>query len=150
VLDGDPAPPPPKKGEEQQPSTFQRKCCSQTAGWIQMPLNTVVGLGSGHIVLDGDPAPPPKNGHINSQFLTHVCCGENCWMNQDATWYGGRPRPWPHCVRWGPRSSAKGAQQPHPSFWPMSLVAKRLPITTTAEHLLYRSWYSTQWPKLWC
>jgi len=22
-------------------------------------------------------------------------------MYQDATWCGGRPRPWPHCVRWG-------------------------------------------------
>jgi len=26
----------------------------------------------------------------------------NGWMDQDATWYGGRPRPRPHCVRWGP------------------------------------------------
>ena len=23
-------------------------------------------------------------------------------MDQDETWYGGRPRPRPHCVRWGP------------------------------------------------
>ena len=23
-------------------------------------------------------------------------------MNQDETWRGGRPRPSPHCVRWGP------------------------------------------------
>jgi len=23
----------------------------------------------------------------------------NSWMNQDATWYGGRPRPRRHCVR---------------------------------------------------
>jgi len=21
----------------------------------------------------------------------------NGWMDQDATWYEGRPRPWPHC-----------------------------------------------------
>ena len=34
-------------------------------------------------------------------------------MDQDATWYGGRPWPWPHCVRWGPSSSPKGA---HPQF----------------------------------
>jgi len=25
----------------------------------------------------------------------------NGWMDQDVTWYGGRPRPRPHCVRWG-------------------------------------------------
>jgi len=26
------------------------------AGWIKMPLDTKVGLGTGNIVLDGDPA----------------------------------------------------------------------------------------------
>ena len=44
----------------------------------------------------------------------------NCWMYQDATWYGGRPRPKPHCVRW--RSSyppLKWAQYT-PTFRPMS------------------------------
>jgi len=45
----------------------------------------------------------------------------NGWMDQHATWYGGRPPPWPPCVRWGP-SSPKGAQQPpifDPClFWP--------------------------------
>jgi len=31
-----------------------------------------------------------------------------CWcmvakqMDQNETWHGGRPRPWPHCVTWGP------------------------------------------------
>jgi len=35
--------------------------CSQTVGWIKMPLDTEVGLGpAGDIVLDGDPAPPRK------------------------------------------------------------------------------------------
>jgi len=28
----------------------------------------------------------------------------NGWMDQDETWHAGRPRPWPHCVRWGPSS----------------------------------------------
>ena len=27
-------------------------------------------------------------------------------MDQDETWLAGRPRPWPHCVRWGPQFSA--------------------------------------------
>jgi len=40
----------------------------------------------------------------------------NGWMDQHATWYGGRPPP---CVRWGP-SSPKGAQQP-PIFDPCLL-----------------------------
>jgi len=37
----------------------------------------------------------------------------NGWTDQDETWHTGRPRPWPHCVRWGPSSlSPKGAQPP--------------------------------------
>ena len=27
----------------------------------------------------------------------------NSWMDQDATWYRGRPQPRRHCFRWGPR-----------------------------------------------
>ena len=33
----------------------------------------------------------------------------NGWTDQDETWhawYAGRPRPWPHCVRWGPPKGA--------------------------------------------
>jgi len=26
----------------------------------------------------------------------------NGWTHEDETWRAGRPRPWPHCVRWGP------------------------------------------------
>jgi len=39
----------------------------------------------------------------------------NGWMDQDATWYGGGPRPRPHCVRWGPSSSPskRGHSSPH-------------------------------------
>jgi len=55
------------------------------------------------------------------------------WMDQDATWHGGRPRPRRHCVRWGPSSpSRQGAQQP-PTFRPMSILAKRSPISATVE-----------------
>jgi len=34
-------------------------------------------------------------------------------MDQDATWYGCRPRPRPHCVRWGPSSPPLKGAQPH-------------------------------------
>ena len=37
---------------------------------------------------------------------------QNGWVNEDAAWYGSRPRPRPHCVKWGPGSPGKGAQQP--------------------------------------
>ena len=37
----------------------------------------------------------------------------NGWTDQDETWHAGRPRHWPHCVRWGPSSpSPKGVQPP--------------------------------------
>ena len=32
----------------------------------------------------------------------------NGWTHQDETWHAGRPRPWPHYVRWR-SSSPKGA-----------------------------------------
>jgi len=35
----------------------------------------------------------------------------NGWTDQDETWHAGRPRPWSHWVRWGPRSpSPKGGR----------------------------------------
>jgi len=52
-------------------------------------------------------------------------------MVQDITWYGGRPRPRPHCVRWGRSSLENGT--PAPTFRHMSVVAKRSPISVTAE-----------------
>jgi len=45
----------------------------------------------------------------------------NGWMDQHATWYGGRPRPRPHCVRWGPSSPQGGTAPIFGPFllWPM-------------------------------
>jgi len=34
------------------------------------------------------------------------------YMDKDATWYGSRPRPSPHCVRREPSSATKGAHRP--------------------------------------
>jgi len=36
----------------------------------------------------------------------------NSWMDQDETWQGGRPRPWPHCVRWEPSSPTANGNSP--------------------------------------
>jgi len=64
----------------------------------------------------------------------------NGWMDQDPTWYGGRPRARRHCVRWGVGNPApphrKGHSSPSPTFQPMSIVAKRSLTSATAE-LLY-------------
>jgi len=63
----------------------------------------------------------------------------NGWMDQDETWHAGRPRPRPHCIRWGPSSPhGKGHRSPNLSKFtgagylrpynprPMSTVTKRL------------------------
>ena len=93
LLHSDPVPHS-KTGHSSQFSTHV--CCGQTAGWV-MPLGMMVGRGPGDIVLDGDPA-PPKWGHSSPHFSAHVLWSYG-WMNQDATWYGSRPRPRPCCVR---------------------------------------------------
>jgi len=52
-----------------------------------------VGLGPGHIVLDGDPA---ENSGL-CPFRPYLLW-PNGWIDQDATSYGGRPWPRPHCA----------------------------------------------------
>ena len=66
-------------------------------------------------------------------------------MDQTATWYGGRPQPRPHCVRWGPSSAAaeKRAQQP-PLFGPCLLWPKDWMDQTA-------TWYGGRpWPRPQC
>jgi len=117
VFNGDPAPP--KKGTA--PTQFLAHVyCGQTAGWIKMPLGTKLILGPGDVVLDGVAA-PPKTGTTPPVFGSCLLW-PNSWIDEDATRYGSRPRPRPHCVRRAPNSPVKAAQQP-PSFQPMSIVA---------------------------
>jgi len=52
----------------------------------------------------------------------------NGWMDEDATLYGSRPRPRPHCIRRGPSSARNGHRAPpHPFgsclLWPRSPIA---------------------------
>ena len=56
----------------------------------------------------------------------------NGWVDQDATWYRGRPRPRRHRVRWGP-SSPTASGTASPTFGPTVLA--RSPISATAELL---------------
>jgi len=78
-------------------------CCGQMAGWIKMPLGREVSLSPSDIVLDGDPAPLPKRGQSPPIFGPRLLWS-NGWMDEDATWYGSRPQPRPHCLRRGPSS----------------------------------------------
>jgi len=45
----------------------------------------------------------------------------NGWMDQDSTWYGGRPWSSPHCARWGHSSLPKKGAEPPPIFDPSLL-----------------------------
>jgi len=93
-----------------------------------MPLGVEVGLSPGDFVLDGDPAPYPKGEEPHPIFGPRLLW-PNGWMDEDAAWYGSRPRPRPHCIRRGPSSRERGTEPP-PSFRPMSIVA-------TVAHLSY-------------
>jgi len=48
-------------------------------------------------------SPPPQQGAELPIFGSRLLWPNGC-MDQDTTWYGGRPRPTQHCVRWGPSS----------------------------------------------
>jgi len=76
-----------------------------------MPLDSEVDLVTGDM-LDGDPAPPTLKDTAPPLIFSPCLLWPDGWMDQNATWYGGRPRPRPHCVRWGPSLPPKGAQQP--------------------------------------
>jgi len=130
-LNVDPALPP--KGHSPQFSAHIR--CGQTAGWIKMPLDMKVGLGPGDIVLDGDPAPPKKKGH-NPRIFSPVCCGTTgCIKIPLGTEVALGPG---HILLDGDPALPKGAQRTAaPSFRPMSIVAKRSPISAAAELLFY-------------
>jgi len=59
-----------------------------------MPLHRGVGLGPGNIVVDGDSAPlSPKKGAQQPPLFDPRLLWQNGWMDEDATWYGGRPPP---------------------------------------------------------
>jgi len=107
-------------------------------GWIKMKLGMEVGFGPSHIVLDEDPS--PKQGGQQPPLFCPCLLWPNGWMDQDATWYGGRHRPWPHCFRWRPSfPPPKKRMGIDPNFRPMSIVAKRSPISAIAEHLYKRT-----------
>jgi len=122
LLDGDPVPLP-KKGMEPPPQISADFYCGQTAGCIKIPLGMEVGLSPGDFVFDGDPAPLPKK-EAEPPIFGPCLLWPNGWMDEDAAWYGSRPRPRPHVLD-GVPAPAKEAQQT-PCFRPMSIVALEL------------------------
>jgi len=78
-----------------------------------MKLGVQVGLGPGHTVLllDRDPAPLSPVGQNPPIFGPYLLWPNGC-MDQDATWYGGRPQPRRLCVTRDRSSPLKGAHPP--------------------------------------
>jgi len=109
--------------------------CGQTAAWIKMPLVMEVGLSPGDNVLDGDPAPPHQKAHRSPPFSAHVYCSQTAgWIKMSLG----------TAVGLGPGDIVLDRNQlpptdrgiTAPTFRPMSIVAKRSPISATAELLL--------------
>jgi len=75
------------------------------AGWIKMPLGTEADLDPRDSVT-WEPPPPKKGGAKHQPILARALWPNSC-MDQDATWYAGRPWPRPRAT-WGPSSPLKG------------------------------------------
>jgi len=90
-----------------------------------MKLGKEVGLSPGHIVLDEDPAVPKRD--TNSQFSAHIYCGQK---------RGTVPPPifMPVVAKRLDGSRCHLVRGTAPNLRPMSIVAKRSPISATAEH----------------
>ena len=65
--------------------------------------------------------PPPQNRGQSLPIFGPSLSWPHGWMHQDATWYGGRPRPTRHCVRCGPSYPQKMGTPTHPIFGPCLL-----------------------------
>ena len=82
-----------------------------------MPLGTELDLDLRDIAFDVDPATPRKKGHTQPHPVFGPCLlWPNGWMDEDAAWYGSRPRPRPHCTRRGSQLPQKGYSSPPPVF----------------------------------
>jgi len=103
--------------KEAEPQLSAYFYCGQTVGCIKMPLGINAGLSPCDFVLDGDPAPSPKGAELPI-FCPPLLWPNGC-MDQDATSYGGRPRPMRLCVRCLPSYPEKKGHSHPTQFWPI-------------------------------
>jgi len=89
-----------------------------------MPLGMEVCLSSGDFVLDEDPGCLHTKEQSPRIFVPRLLWPNGC-MDQDATWYGGRPRSM-RLRSMVTQLPQKKGYPPTANFWPMSVVAKRL------------------------
>ena len=88
------------------------------AGWIKISIGMEVGFDPGDFVLDGDPAPPQKKAQPPPAHNFRPMSIVAKWLDGSRcqNWYGGRPRPMPHCVRRGPSSARRKRGTAAPLF----------------------------------
>jgi len=128
-------PVPPQKGANFRPMSIVAK----RLGRMKMPLGMEVGLDPSDTVVQGTQLTLPKTGE-QPPIFGPCLSWPNGWMDQDATWYGDRPRPRPQCARWGPSSSLLSKRGTAPIFSPCLLWPKgRL------SQLLLSTCYSFIW-----
>jgi len=107
VLDEDQLPSRKRRGHSTPPN-FRPTYYGQMAGWTNIcHLLRNIGLARPrrYCVSGRRSRPPPKGA--KPTIFGPCLLWPNGWMDQDATWYGGRPRPWLHCDRWGPSPSQR-------------------------------------------
>jgi len=85
-----------------------------------MPFGMNVGLSPGDFVLDGDPVPLPKK-EAEPPIFSPCLLWPNAWMDQDATWYGGRLRPGDFVLD-GELGTQPPSQKEPPNFRPIFIV----------------------------
>ena len=89
-------------------------------------MSLFVGIWASHqLALFGRPF-VKRLALCHRTVLCPVCDGAglwlNGWMDQHETWHAGRPRPWPHCARWGSSPPPpKGHSGQPPIFGPYLL-----------------------------
>jgi len=93
------------------PSTRTSWQSTLSSSWVEPSHSSSmeVGLGPGDFVFDGDAR---KRAHPPHPIFGPCLLWPNRWMDQDATWYGGKHRPRRRCVTWGRSSPRKGSQSP--------------------------------------
>jgi len=90
-----------------------------------------LGLCHGHIVLDRDPA-SPKRGTA-PPIIGPCLLWPNGWMDQDPLGRELSLGPGDIVLDGDPAPTKKGEARQLPHFRPVSIVAKRSPISATAE-----------------
>jgi len=86
-------------------------------------------------------SPPPKG--VQPPIFGPCLLWPNGWMYQDATWYGGKLQPRPIVLDGDPTPHPPKGGTASPNFRPMSIVAKRSPVSAAAEQLFIVSCQAT-------